>query len=197
MGGDGSPRLVCSGAEACKYLKLIGKPHMRPVCFYDQKPLLQSGWWVLCTSLGAGGTITTSSVPCTTAIQGAHNANTCSPTSQVRSTLGFIGGEWFNLECLFIEMLRARTEYREEHPTSFSGTKIWAIAYLLSRVTLEVPPWIWIRQAAASCWNTSWGSAEQTQVILLGSMQRQNHLTVLRAIFYGTMLQAPQKSVLS
>lgn len=41
MGGDGSPHLVCSGTEACKDLKLIRKPHMRPVHFYGQKLPLQ------------------------------------------------------------------------------------------------------------------------------------------------------------
>lgn len=121
MGGDGSPRLMCLGAEACKDLKLICKPHRTPVCFYDQKPPLQSGWWIF-TSLGAGRTITNSRVLCTSAIQGVCNASTCSPTPQVRLSLGFTGREWFNLEILFIEELRGRKEYGEEHLASFSGT---------------------------------------------------------------------------
>lgn len=66
-------------------------------------------------------TTTTSSVLRTTAIQGAHDADTCSPTSQMRSSLGFIGEEQFHLEFLFMEKLRGITEHGEEHKTDFSG----------------------------------------------------------------------------
>lgn len=41
MGGDESPRLVYSDAEACKDLKLIQTPRMRPTCFNDQESPLE------------------------------------------------------------------------------------------------------------------------------------------------------------
>lgn len=122
MGSDGS-HLVCSGAEACKDLKLIWKPHMRPVRFYGHKLSLQEAWWVVnIHQPGSWQDDHNIKCPVHHCYQGAHNANTCSPTSQVRSSLGFIGGEWFNLEFLFIEKLRCRTEHGEEHATDFSRT---------------------------------------------------------------------------
>lgn len=47
-------------------------------------PYNQVDEWQTFNSLEAGGTTTTPGVPCPTGIQGVHNVNTCSPTSQVR-----------------------------------------------------------------------------------------------------------------
>lgn len=64
---------------------------------------------------------TTSNVLHTTGIQGDHDADTCSPISQMRSSLGFGGGRRFHLEFLFMEKLRGITESGEEHTTDFLG----------------------------------------------------------------------------